>query len=109
MALVRRMAYLIAPRSIPLMIQRWAMRKATSVGSMAMRYEAKATLKFVVNWSWNRYWMTGRVCHFGFAVIRFGIMKSFQDCRKAKIPMVAFIGASRVSTTLRKVWQVELP
>ena len=74
---------------MPLTTQRWAMRKTTRVGSKAMRYDAKATLKFVVNWSWNRYWTTGRVCYFGFAVISCGIMKSFQDCRKAKMPTVA--------------------
>ena len=63
----------------------------------------------MVNWSWNRYWMTGRVCHFGFAVIRFGIMKSFQDCRKAKMPTVAAIGVSSGSTTFRKVCKVVQP
>ena len=41
---------------MPLTTQRWAMRKATRVGSKAMRYDAKATLKLVVNWFWNRYW-----------------------------------------------------
>jgi len=59
---------------MPLTTQRWAMRKTTRVGSKAIRYDAKATLKLVVNWSWNRYWMTGRVCHFGLAVIRGGFV-----------------------------------
>src|SRR5579864_6689027 len=86
--------YLIEPRMMPLTTQRWARRKTTRVGSKAIRYDAKATLKLVVNWSWNRYWTTGRVCNFGFAVISRGIMKSFQDCRKAKMPTVAAIGAS---------------
>ncbi len=36
-------------------------------------------------------------------------MKSFQDCRKAKMPTVALIGASSGSTTLRKVCQVVQP
>src|ERR1700746_2349258 len=98
--------YLIEPRMMPLTTQRWAMRKATRVGSKAMRYDAKATLRFVVNWSWNRYWTTGRGWYFGFAVISCGIMKSFQDCRKAKMPMVALIGANSGSTTFRKVFQV---
>ena len=64
---------------MPLSTQRCAMRKATRVGSRAIRYDAKATLKLVVNWSWNRYWTTGRVWYFGLAVISCGIMKSFQD------------------------------
>ena len=29
---------------MPLITQRWAMRKTISVGSMAIRYDAKATL-----------------------------------------------------------------
>jgi hypothetical protein len=38
-----------------------------------------------------------------------GIMKSFQDCRKAKMPTVALIGASSGSTIFRKVCQVVQP
>src|SRR6202035_252434 len=101
--------YLIEPRMMPLTTQRWAMRKATRVGSKAMRYDAKATLKLVVNWLWNRYWVTGRVWYFGFAVISCGIMKSFQDCRKAKMPTVAGIGASSGRTTLRYTVNVLAP
>jgi hypothetical protein len=53
--------------------------------------------------------MTGRVCNCGFAVMSEGIMKSFQEARKAKIPTVAFIGASSGKISLQKVCQVVAP
>src|SRR5262249_30580977 len=39
-----RWRHLIEPRMMPLTTQRWPIRKATRVGSRAIRYDAKATL-----------------------------------------------------------------
>ena len=38
-----------------------------------------------------------------------GIMKSFQEARKAKMPTVAFIGASSGKISLQKICQVVAP
>ena len=63
----------------------------------------------MLNCVWNMFCSTGTVCSAGSEMISEGIMKSFHDWMKAKIPTVAHIGPSSGRIRRQNTRQVPAP